>query len=60
MEELIPEDIKTCFVICPIGSDGTDIRKRADQILKHVLKPAADSTRYERMKYLNLGLSQAK
>ena len=43
MEELMPEDKKTCFVISPIGSDGSDIRKRADQILKHVLKPATDS-----------------
>jgi len=39
----MPEDKKTCFVISPIGDDGSDIRKRADQILKHVLKPAADS-----------------
>ena len=39
----MPEDKKTCFVISPIGADGSDIRKRADQILKHVLKPAADS-----------------
>jgi len=39
----MPEDKKTCFVISPIGTDESDIRKRSDQILKHVLKPAADS-----------------
>jgi hypothetical protein len=34
---------QTCFIISPIGDEGSDIRKRADQILKHVLKPAADA-----------------
>jgi len=37
------DDKKTCFVISPIGSEGSDIRKRADQILKHVIKPATES-----------------
>jgi len=31
---------KVCFVISPIGSEGSDIRRRADQILKHVISPA--------------------
>jgi hypothetical protein len=34
-------DAKTCFVISPIGSDVSDIRKRADQVLKYVIEPAA-------------------
>ncbi len=33
---------KSCFVISPIGLEGTDIRRRADQILKHVIAPAVD------------------
>lgn len=32
---------KTCFVVSPIGSDGSDIRKRSDQIFKHVIEPIA-------------------
>ncbi len=28
------------FVICPIGSDDSDDRKRSDRVLKHVIKPA--------------------
>lgn len=31
---------KTCFVISPIGEEGSDTRRRADQILKHVIAPA--------------------
>ncbi|MEW5923118.1 MAG: hypothetical protein AB1746_03940 [Candidatus Zixiibacteriota bacterium] len=36
-----------CFVISPIGADGSDIRNRADKILKHVLKPAALACGFE-------------
>jgi len=31
---------KVCFVISPIGPDGSDIRRRADQILRHIIGPA--------------------
>jgi hypothetical protein len=32
-----------CFVIAPIGESDSDIRKRSDQVLKHVIRPAAKS-----------------
>ena len=35
-----PSQKKPCFVISPIGSDDSDIRKRADQVLKHIIKKA--------------------
>ena len=31
---------KVCFVIAPIGDSDSETRKRSDQILKHVIKPA--------------------
>ncbi len=31
-----------CFYITPIGDDGTDIRKHADLMLKHLLEPVFD------------------
>lgn len=34
---------KQCFVISPIGAEGSDIRRRADQILRHVITPAVES-----------------
>ena len=40
-------DKKTCFVISPIGEEGSDTRKRSDQVLKHVIAPAADFCGYE-------------
>lgn len=33
---------KVCFYITPIGDDGTDIRKHADLMLKHLLEPVFD------------------
>lgn len=32
---------KSCFVIAPIGESESETRKRSDQILKHVISPAA-------------------
>jgi hypothetical protein len=34
-------EIKRCFVISPIGEDSSETRKRADLVLKHIIKPAA-------------------
>lgn len=31
---------KECFVISPIGESGSEIRRRADQVLRHVILPS--------------------
>ncbi len=31
---------KSCFVIAPIGAEGSDTRKRSNQVLKYVIAPA--------------------
>lgn len=33
---------RTCFVIGPIGKEGTDVRRRADQLFKHIIKRATE------------------
>lgn len=38
---------RICFVIAPISSPGTDIRRRSDQVLKHIITPALDGLGYE-------------
>jgi len=38
---------KTCFVIAPIGDLGTEIRKRSDQVLKHIIRPAVEAKGYK-------------
>lgn len=34
---------KTCFVVSPIGDEGSEIRKHADTVLEHIVKPALES-----------------
>ncbi|MDE0002928.1 MAG: hypothetical protein OXQ29_09555 [Rhodospirillaceae bacterium] len=36
----------TCFVIAPIGDPESDIRKRSDQVLRHIIGPAAEECGY--------------
>jgi hypothetical protein len=46
-EQYMEEVNKTCFVISPIGQPDSDIRKRSDQIFKHLLEPASDKCGYK-------------
>ncbi len=34
--------MKKCFVVSPIGDVGTDIRKNADQLYQHIIKPVCE------------------
>jgi len=38
---------KICFVVSQIGEDGSEARTRANQVLKHVIKPVAKKCGYE-------------
>ncbi|MEM7601357.1 MAG: hypothetical protein AAF357_08060 [Verrucomicrobiota bacterium] len=38
---------EVCFVICPIGPDKSDVRKRSDQWVRHVVRPVAEEKGYE-------------
>jgi hypothetical protein len=40
-------DLRQCFVISPIGDSGSEIRKRADQVLRHVIEPASKHCGYD-------------
>lgn len=33
---------KKCFVVSPIGEDGSEIRKNADQLFNHIIKPVCE------------------
>ena len=41
------EEKKKCFVIAPIGDETSDIRRRSDQVLRHIINPAAEKCGYE-------------
>src|SRR5262245_41219233 len=38
---------KVCFVICPIGKEGSDIRKRSDKVFKYIITTAVTNCGYE-------------
>lgn len=42
----LTEALKSCFVICPIGDDDSEPRKRSDQVLKYIIQPAARKAGY--------------
>jgi hypothetical protein len=39
--------MKSCFVISPIGEDGSETRKRADTIMEYIIVPAVKECGYE-------------
>jgi tetratricopeptide (TPR) repeat protein len=38
---------KTCFLICPIGDDGSDIRRNADDLMDLIVVPALEKFDFE-------------
>lgn len=40
----------TCFVIAPIGAEGTETHKRSDQVLKHMIEPAASACGFQALR----------
>ena len=41
------DSVKTCFVIAPIGEPESDTRKRSDQILHYIIRPAVEAKGYK-------------
>lgn len=39
--------MKKCFVISPIGEEGSDIRRRADQVFKYIVEPVCAECEFE-------------
>lgn len=39
--------MKKCFMVSPIGNEGSDIRKRADQLFKYIISPVCEECGFE-------------
>ncbi|WP_287801058.1 nucleoside 2-deoxyribosyltransferase [Anaerostipes sp.] len=39
--------MRKCFVVSPIGDAGSDIRKNADQLYQHIIKPVCEKCGFE-------------
>jgi len=44
---MVKEELKKCFVISPIGDEGTKDRLRADKVLKYIIEPVSKECGYE-------------
>lgn len=38
---------KKCFVVCPIGAEGSDVREHSDKVLKFIIRPALEELGYD-------------
>lgn len=45
--EQVPATKGTCFVISPIGAEGSSVRKHMDDVFFCIIKPACDRRRFE-------------
>lgn len=41
------ENMRKCFVISPIGNDGSEARKRAEQVFKYIIAPVCGEMEFE-------------
>lgn len=39
--------MKKCFVISPIGEEGSEVRKKADQVFKYIISPVCEASEFE-------------
>ena len=39
--------MRKCFVVSPIGDEGSEVRKRADQVFKYIISPVCDETGFD-------------
>lgn len=39
--------MKKCFIVCPIGDEGSETRKRSDKMLRHVITPVCKECGFE-------------
>jgi len=44
LHQRFSEDAQRCFVISPIGAEGSEIRRRADYVFETYIKPACEGT----------------
>ncbi len=38
---------KVCFAVTPIGEEGSEIRRRSDQVLRYIIEPVMANLDYE-------------
>lgn len=39
-------EVKTCFLVCPIGEENSETRKRSDKLMKYIIQPVCQEKGY--------------
>ncbi len=39
--------MKVCFVVSPIGEEGSEVRNKADKLFKHIIKPVCEMCKFK-------------
>ena len=53
------ENMRKCFVISPIGDEGSETRKRADQLFKYVINPVCEQCEFNAIRVDKINNSDA-
>ncbi|MFY8263186.1 nucleoside 2-deoxyribosyltransferase [Clostridium perfringens] len=51
--------MKTCFVVCPIGLDGSETRKRSDELLRYIIEPVCKKCGFTATRVDNINASDS-
>lgn len=51
--------MKKCFIVCPIGEEGSEIRKRSDQLFKYIIDPVCKNCDFEAVRVDKLNASDS-
>lgn len=51
--------MRTCFIVSPIGNEGTEIRNRADKLFKFIIKPVCEKCDFEAVRVDQLNNSDS-
>ncbi len=53
------ENMRKCFVVSPIGEEGSETRKRADQLFKYVINPVCEQCEFNAIRVDKINNSDA-
>lgn len=51
--------MKKCFVVCPIGADGSETRQRSNDLLKYIIEPVCKACDFEAIRVDNINASDS-
>lgn len=51
--------MKKCFIVCPIGNDGSETRQRSDELLKYIIEPVCKECGFDAIRVDTINASDS-